>query len=222
MNRLLLLLASVALVGAAPAPRDWRTNVVESPAGWTFGKPGAPLLVEYGSLGCPHCAHFAAETGSQIDGLVKAGKLRFGFRPFLIFPHDRAGFVLARCVPSSRRLGFIEAIYAGQADTRARLAAADGDDALRGRLYNAELAGPVEYAKVAADIGNLTTIAASHGLTAAAVDRCLADTAAHQWVTNADLTSRASGVRGTPTYFWKGVKLEETLTPEGLLAKLPR
>ena len=80
MTRLLLLLASVALVGAAPAPRDWRTNAVESPAGWTFGKPGAPLLVEYGSLGCPHCAHFAAETGSRIDGLVKAGKLEITTR----------------------------------------------------------------------------------------------------------------------------------------------
>lgn len=224
MQRLLIALLSLFAIGAAapPAAKDWRSNVVEGAAGWTFGKPGAPLLTEYASLGCPHCGHFAAETGARIDSLVKAGKLRFAFRPFLIFPHDRAGTVLARCVAPSRRLAFLEQMFAKQAETKAALTAADADETARGRIYAAELAGPRDHARALAEAGGLLAIAAQNGLTATAAQQCLASQAAHDWVTNADLTSRTSGVTGTPTYELRGVRLDSELTPDQLLAKLPR
>lgn len=212
------LLLALFVLGAAPA-KDWRENVVESADGWTFGRPGAPLLTEYASFGCPHCAHFAEATGDRIGLLVKAGKLRFSFRPYRIFPHDQAATVLARCVPAPRRLAFIEALMASQADTKARLAAADADDASRGRLYTAELAGPVPHAQAIAEITGLTALAAAHGADA---DRCLADARHHDWTATADLTARAAGVTGTPTYFWKEARLPRGLTPESLLATLPQ
>lgn len=223
MNRLIALLLPLALTAAAAPPaKDWRTNVTETAAGWTFGKPGAPILTEYASFGCPHCGHFAAETGTKIDSLVKAGKLRFAFRPFLIFPQDRAGYVLARCVPAAKRLAYIEAVFADQAASRARLKDADANEAMRATLYNAELAGPVPHSAALAEVSGFKALTLAQGVTAAKADQCLANQAAHDWVTNADLSSRTAGVKGTPTYFWKGVQLGEDLTPESLLKVLPR
>jgi len=223
MFRFLVPLLALVTVGAAPpASRDWRTNGVESASGWTFGKPTAPLLVEYGSLGCPHCGHFAEVTGTRIDALVKAGKLRFAYRPYLIFRHDLAGNVLARCVPAARRLAFIEGVYAAQADSKARLATADADETRRAQRTQAEFTGPVALAKIMAEDSGLKALASGYGLDTAAADRCLADQANYDWVNTANLTGRASGIAGTPTYLWKGQKLPETLTPEQLLAALPQ
>ena len=223
MRRMLVaLLLAPALIGAAGPARDWRSTVVESSAGWTFGKSGAPLLAEYGSFGCPHCGHFLAEAGPAINSGVKGGKLRFSFRPFLIFPHDRAATVLTRCVPSSRRLGFIEAVYAAQAETKSKLAAADADEQQRSRLYQADLAGPIPHAKALARAGGLVELAGKHGLSAAAAEQCLGNQANYDWVAGADLAARTSGVRGTPTFEWRGARMGSDLTPEQLVAALPR
>src|SRR5687768_11222735 len=81
------LLASVALLFAAPAlsaaPRPAAkaapVTVIETGEGWTFGKTGAPLLAEYASYGCPHCGQFAGAIFPRVEGLVKAGKLRFAW-----------------------------------------------------------------------------------------------------------------------------------------------
>ena len=224
MNKLIATVALVVAVpsGAASAPApDHRATVVESAEGWTFGKAGAPLLAEYASFGCPHCGQFAAATADRIDTLVKAGKLRFAYRPFLIFPQDRAASVLARCVAPKRRLGFINAMLRGQAQTKARLAAADANEVTRGKLYAAELDGPVAEARALADASGLGELAAAHGLPAAEQDGCLAAAANYRWVTDADMTARLNGITGTPTYVWKGSKVPSG-TPEALLSLLPR
>jgi protein-disulfide isomerase len=227
MKYLLLGLAALVTAPAAAKPAaavkatDYRANVMETSEGWTFGKPGAPLLTEYASFGCPHCGQFATATSARLDRLVKAGKLRFAFRPFLIFPHDRAAAVLARCVPPQRRLDFISAVLLGQANTKAKLAAADADEALRRRLYEAELAGPGPHTAAVGLLSGLGDLAAEHGLSPAKVGTCLVEQANHSWVTEADLTARLSGVTGTPTYYWKGSEVTLS-TPEALLALLPR
>jgi protein-disulfide isomerase len=219
--RLFIVLASL-LLGAAAPPRDWRATATESNSGWTFGRPGAPLLAEYASLGCPTCARFAEASGPAVLASVQAGRIRYSVRPFLIFPHDRAAYVLARCVPASRRLAYLKAVLAAQPQTRARLAEVDGDDDRRQRLFEAELAGPVAHSTLLAELSGLGDLAASHGLASAAARTCLADTAHHAWVTEADLNSRLSGVTSTPTYDWNGSRLPRALTPEQLAAKLPR
>jgi protein-disulfide isomerase len=218
------LLFGLALLFAAPASAaepDHRATVTEGAEGWTFGRAGAPLLAEYASFGCPHCGEFATATFDRVDRLVKAGKLRFAFRPFLIFPHDRAASVLARCVATPRRLGFIKAVLTGQADTRARLAAADSDEAVRGQLFSAELEGPIAEARLLAKVAGLDRIAAAHGLAPAAQQRCLSAEPNMAWVTNADVTARLNGIKATPTFVWKGAKLPAG-TPDALLALLPQ
>lgn len=223
MIRTLWALAAVLLMPApalAAAP-DHRATMVETGEGWTFGKAGAPLLAEYASFGCPTCGRYATATGERIEQLVKAGKLRFSFRPFMIFEQDRAATMLARCVAPQRRLGFITAVLLAQADTRARLAAADAEDAVRGRLFNAELEGQAAHARLLAEVSGLGTLAASHGLDAAAQQRCLSAEANLAWANAADQAARLKGVTGTPTFFWKGAKLPAG-TPASLLDLLPR
>lgn len=220
--RSLFALLLLLLLGAAAPARDWRTHAAESEAGWTFGRPQAPLLVEYASFGCPHCGHFSAETGPAIAARVKAGSLRYAFRPFLIFPHDRAAAVLASCVPAARRLDFIKAVMAAQPATKAKLAQADASDSSREALFEAELKGPEVQAVLLGKVTGLAALAGQHGLAADKAEACLASPAQHRWVTGADLAARVAGVSGTPTYVWKGKTLVEDLTPEALVASLPR
>ncbi|WP_344708211.1 DsbA family protein [Sphingomonas humi] len=216
-----LALAAPALAApAAPAP-DHRSALLESSDGWTFGKAGAPLLTEYASFGCPHCGQYAAAAGPRIDALVKAGTLRFSWRPFLIFPQDRAAAVLTRCIAPARRLGFIEELMAQQAAIRAALTAADQDQSLRGALYEAELRGPIDQAKVIAGQSGMIPLAARFGVTKAQADACLANPVHHAWVSNADMSARLNGVTGTPTFVWKGARLPAG-TPDDLLALLPQ
>lgn len=226
MRMMLGLLASLALVAAAPtaatpASANHNIAVVESAEGWTFGKAGAPLLAEYASFGCPRCGQFAAATGERVNTLVTAGKLRFAWRPFLIFPQDRAAAVLTRCVAPGRRLAFIEALMAQQTAVQAALDAADTDEATRASLYAAELAGPITHATEIAKVTGLLALARTHGLPAMQAGACLSSAANHAWVTNADLSARVNGVTGTPTFFWKGARIP-TGTPAELLALLPR
>jgi protein-disulfide isomerase len=223
MRRLFAFLLLFTLGAAAPAPsRDWSRQVAESPAGWTFGKAGAPLLTEYASFGCPTCGRFAAASGPALTAAVKAGKLRFSYRPFLIFPQDRAASALTRCVPAPRRFAFIKALLAGQSDIKAKLAAADADESVRARLTAAEFEGPASHAVAIADAAGLLELAAAHGLGKVPASACLADEKQHRWVSEADLEARVAGVAHTPTYFWKGAELPASLTPEQLVALLPR
>lgn len=218
------LLIAAPAVAAAPkttAAADGRLVATESAEGWTFGKAGAPLLAEYASYGCPHCGQFAAATTSRVDRLIKAGTLRFSWRPFLIFPQDRAAAVLTRCVTPSRRLAFIEAVMADQAAIKAALKAADDDEATRSRLYQAELAGPVSHAGEIAKVSGLLALAQKHGLNTMQAGTCLANGSHHEWVTSADMTARLNGVTGTPTFVWKGTRIP-TGTPDELLALLPQ
>ena len=210
-----------AAVPKAPATADHRVTAVESAEGWTFGKAGAPLLTEYASYGCPHCGQYAAATTTRLNGLVKAGKLRFSWRPFLIFPQDRAAAVLTRCVAPKRRLAFIEALMAQQEAIGSALKAADADETRRAALYEAELAGPVAYAREIAKVTGMLPLAEGFGLNAVGAAKCLASAANHAWVTNADMTARLNGVTGTPSFFWKGGKLPAG-TPDDLLALLPQ
>ncbi|NJC05299.1 protein-disulfide isomerase [Sphingomonas kaistensis] len=217
----LLLAGPVAAAPAKPAAKMSPVTVIETGEGWTFGKAGAPLLAEYASYGCPHCGQFAGAIFPRVDGLVKAGKLRFAWRPFLIFPQDRATAVLTRCVAPARRLAFIEAVMAQQTEIKAALKAADDDETSRAALYEAELAGPISHAGALAKAAGLLPLAQKHGLTTMQASACLSNAAHHQWVTNADMTARLNGVTGTPTFMWKGAKIP-TGTPDDLLAMLPQ
>ena len=64
-----------------------------------LGAANAPVtIIEYASMTCPHCAHFAENTFPELKKrYIDTGKVRFIFREFPLDPLAAAGFMLARC-----------------------------------------------------------------------------------------------------------------------------
>ncbi len=55
-------------------------------------------IVEYASMTCPHCAHFAETTFPELKTkYIDTGKVRYILREFPFDPSAEAGFMLARC-----------------------------------------------------------------------------------------------------------------------------
>jgi protein-disulfide isomerase len=178
--------------------------VAATPTGWVIGSPkAAKSLVEYGSLNCPHCAAFSREATPTLMAAVKAGLLRFEYRPYLIFPHDIAATLVARCVPVSRRFAFVEQYYANTASFTEKLRAAD-----QAALDAAKARGEGDYNRAVVRATGMKPLAARFGLTGAAVDRCVADPKGIAWVDRAYQQAQAAGISGTPTFFLNGERAE--------------
>lgn len=64
-----------------------------------LGKDDAKVtVVEYASMTCPHCAHFAETTFPELKSkYIDTGKVRYILREFPFDPRAEAGFMLARC-----------------------------------------------------------------------------------------------------------------------------
>ncbi|TPM32655.1 DsbA family protein [Mesorhizobium sp. B2-3-5] len=64
-----------------------------------LGKDNAKVtIVEYASMTCPHCAHFAETTFPALKTkYIDTGKARYILREFPFDPSAEAGFMLARC-----------------------------------------------------------------------------------------------------------------------------
>jgi len=107
-----LLLALVVAVGTAGA-----ANVDEMLAERALGDEAAPVtIVEYSSLGCPHCAAFHRETLPQIkEAYIDTGKVRLVYRDYPLGGVAMAAALIARCVEPSRYFGFINMLYRDQA-----------------------------------------------------------------------------------------------------------
>ncbi len=84
----------------------------------TLGSASAPVkAVEYFSLTCTHCAHFANVTMPQVEpNLIKPGKLEIIYKDF---PLDQVALMaaqVARSLPPDEYYPFISALFASQDD----------------------------------------------------------------------------------------------------------
>ncbi|MGB0682734.1 MAG: DsbA family protein [Magnetovibrionaceae bacterium] len=81
-----------------------------------LGDPNAPVtLIEYSSLGCPHCASFHADSLPLIkQNYIDTGKVKLVMRDFPLGGAAFAASMLARCVPEERFFGMIETIFKTQ------------------------------------------------------------------------------------------------------------
>jgi protein-disulfide isomerase len=71
-----------------------------SPLGeMVLGPANAPVtIIEYASMTCSHCAHFAKTTYPELKKrYIDTGKVRYMLREFPLDPLAAAGFMLARC-----------------------------------------------------------------------------------------------------------------------------
>jgi protein-disulfide isomerase len=205
----LLAAAVLALGGAAAAAapvrvpaqarQDWTRTVVATPeGGFRMGNPAAAVkVVEYVSLTCPHCRHFA-EAGAPvlIADHVASGRVSFEIRPFPLDPIAAIGSQLNRCAAPDRAFAFNDAILASQESWFARLDA----------LGPAELAGlnglhGAALRQRVAALAGFDAIAASHGVDAAS---CLADDAGAARIDEIKAAAEALGVQGTPSFLING------------------
>ncbi len=194
---------------AAPAKgrvaTDWSKIVATTPEGGiVMGNPKAKLtLVEYGSLTCSHCKHFA-ETGIKplVGNYVKSGKVRYEFRSYLLNGYDVAATLLARCNGASGFFPMADAMFATQEQWLGAAANIPKD-----KLVALEGA-PVEHlVTTLATMTGLQKIAATRGLSLKRANQCLADRAAAERLIAFAKAGRAKGVTGTPTFFLNGTKL---------------
>ncbi len=158
-----------------------------------LGSDKAPVtVVEYASMTCPHCAHFAENTFPEFKKkYIDTGKVRYMLREFPLDPLAAAGFMLARC--------------AGETDKNRYYAMVD-------TLFRQQLTWVVNQ-----PLPVLLSIAKQAGFTKESFDACLAN----QKLLDDIQAERQRAidtykVKSTPTFFINGSRHVGALTIEDI------
>jgi protein-disulfide isomerase len=201
----LLAMPAVALPAAAAPSRkaiaqhDWtHTFSVSTDGGFVMGNPNAKIaVVEYGSLTCPHCRHFA-ETGYKplLSQYVRTGKATYEFRSYILNGIDVAATLVARCDGPRHFFPIAEELYATQPTWIGKVTEAETDK-LNVLPQDQMMLG-------VAKVTGLIPIAASHGIPAAKAEACLKSQAAADELAKMAQAAANTGVTGTPTFFVNG------------------
>lgn len=227
LKALYLIAAALAFGGAsaqaapqtkAAAARDWTKSVVATPeGGFRMGNPNAPLkLLEFGSLTCGHCAHFAEEGMPQLlSKYVKSGRVSFEYRNFVRNPYDLAGSLLGQCAGPGSFFPLTHQIFATQQEWMTKV-----------KPHVQAIGALPESQRVPriATVTGLDAMAANAGVPAARAKQCLNDTRGIGKL----LEIRKQAVdtyklEGTPTFILNGkntgvadwVSLQPLLGPPG-------
>ena len=120
-------IAIVVAIGGIEALTDARPAAAQSAAAAdllvppplgdrVLGKDDAPVtIIEYASMTCPHCAHFAETTYPELKKLyIDTGKVRFIFREFPLDPLAAGASMLARCADKDKFYPLIETLFQQQ------------------------------------------------------------------------------------------------------------
>ena len=204
-------LGAAASVSAAPrsavaaAARNWAAVVVATPeGGFRMGNPHARVkLVEYGSLTCPTCAHFSDSAKAPLMAEVRSGRISFEFRNYVLNSIDLSAALLARCSGPSRFFPFVERLYATQPQWVGKITGINQaqKDAIQ------KLPSDRQIARLA-QIGGLTGMAASAGMTPQRAAACLADKAGIGRLVEMRQAADAAGVSHTPSFVVNGTAVE--------------
>ena len=185
---------------------DWTRTVVATPqGGFRMGNPNARVkLVEYGSLTCPHCRHFA-ETGVKplLAGYVKTGKVSYEFRNMVLNGIDVAATLVARCGGAPKFFAMADDLYRTQPSWVGKVANMPAAD----KASLEQLSDGARLARIA-EYGGIVAIAQRRGIAPARAKACAANGAAFKQLTNMYEAALALGVTGTPTFFVNGKKVD--------------
>jgi protein-disulfide isomerase len=163
----------------------------------SLGNPAAPVtVVEYASLGCPHCAVWAREVFPEFKRrYVDTGRVRFVMREMLTGDSAvaAAGFLTARCAGPGHYFQVVEDLFAAQARMQR-----DGDD-----------------------LPSLLDAAARVGLSRDQVAACLSDHAALTALeARADAYAQHDHVEGTPAFDVAGRRFDGETSLASLAAAI--
>ncbi len=150
----------------------------------TLGPADAKVtVVEYASMTCGHCAHFAKDVWPEFEKkYIDTGKVHFVFREFPLDNLAAAASMLARCAGSDKTFPLIEVLFEKQADW----AFSEGNP-----------------------VPKLFEIAKQAGFTQGSFDKCLTDQKLLDNITAGRArASEVFGVSATPTFFINGKRLD--------------
>jgi protein-disulfide isomerase len=178
-------LPALAQAPATPAPSaaDVAATLKLTPDDRILGKPDAPVtIVEYASLTCPHCGHFAVDVLPKLkEKWIDTGKAKLVLRDFpLDEPAVRAAMI-ARCAPPDKFYAFIDSFFK---DQQQWVMAKDYKTALQ-------------------------RLAMLGGMSKSQFDTCFADKSGEDKVLQSRLTATQKlGVDSTPTFYINGIKFD--------------
>ena len=163
-----------------------------SPLGeMVLGPANAPVtVIEYASMTCSHCAHFAETTFPKLkEKYIDTGKVRFMLREFPLDPLAAAAFMIARCAANedaNRYYALVDTLFAQQRTWAVR-----------------------------EPLPPLKSIARQAGLSEQAFNACLSN---QQMVEKVEAVRKQAvdklGVKSTPTFFINGEKVEGSMSIE--------
>ena len=189
----LLVAGAQPAIAQAPRPApaaDADKVLAVTPEDRVLGTPDAPItIVEYASLSCPHCAHFAKEVLPKLkQKWIDTGKAKLVVRAF---PHNEPALLaetVARCIAPERYFPVVETLFEMQDQW---VVAQDMRVALE----------------------RITRLA---GIGKKDFDACLANKGIENQVLQSRLTASTQlGVQSIPTYFINGKRYDGEPTFEG-------
>ena len=152
-----------------------------------LGSDKAPVtIVEYASMDCPHCAHFATTTYPELKKrYIDTGKVRYIFREFPLHQIALAGSMLARCAGGNDKyMAIVAALFEKQTDWI-----------------------------VAEPLQPLGALAKQFGFTDQSFKECLSNQKLEEDILAVrDHAVEKLGVNSTPTFFINGKKLVGDVT----------
>jgi protein-disulfide isomerase len=154
-------------------------------------------VVEYASVGCPHCAAWATEVYPDFKKTyIDTGKVRFVYREMLTGNPTLAGagFLTARCAGPAKYFQVVDGVYRAQAEI-----------AQAGDAYTP-----------------LVRIAKEAGLTEEQFNACLQDKAQIDALQAREKRAEEDGVNGTPTFLINGKKIDGELTLAAMAAAIAK
>jgi protein-disulfide isomerase len=172
-----------------PMLADARAGLAVAKDDRILGKPDAPItIVEYASLTCPHCAHFANEVLPELKRKwIDTGKAKLVLRDFPLDEPALRAAMIARCAPPDRYYAYIDTFFAAQ------------DKWVMARDYREALARLVKLGGMSQD----------------EFDKCLNNTALENKIVEERLVaSKELDVNSTPTFFINGTKFTGAPTIE--------
>jgi protein-disulfide isomerase len=210
-------LAAVAGLNAGPAEaatakahatsakaRDW--SLVVSPTaegGFVMGNPDAKVkLIEFGSMTCPHCAHFDEEaTPALVQEFVKTGDVSFEFRNYVRDALDVSASLVARCNGAKRFFPVTRAMFKDQRSWQKKIA-----DASQEQLSKLDELPNDKKFLAAAKVAGLQQWGVAHGVPVAKSAQCLTnEKSIDQLVKMAsDATTQFPDFQGTPSFVING------------------
>jgi protein-disulfide isomerase len=113
---LLSLAFAILLLAGGPARADI-VSTEEAMAPKILGNPDAPVtILEFSSLGCPHCATFHKDTLPKVKAeYIDTGKAKLILRDFPLGAPALAAAMVSRCGGNARYYGFVELFFQTQA-----------------------------------------------------------------------------------------------------------